>query len=660
MQKATLKFVFCICLVTTSLWAAEPRIDIQVQDQPEAQFDSVAGTQVIIPSKIQGFAQTVPELLERAAGVHLQSYGGLDDFSTVSIRGSTTEQVLIYVDGILINSAEGGAVDLSFLPLDNIARIEIYRGGAPGKIVDSTPGGVIYIHTKGKPDKTENILRNSVGSFYTYRGHIQRSQPINDLYYTAAFDYFRSRGNFPYVNDQGTRSNVNDDQVVDRANNDFKNYNFTGIFGSDKKDEINFKIFENFFAKEQGIPGLGSFLSTSARLETLRNFIHAKLDGPTPSARGVDWNADLFFDYLDNRFHDPSGQIGLGVQDNNDKTLRGGPEFHLDWAPTDNQLLSGFIAYRIETFLPTNYNITPADGPTSWRHMVGLGAENEITLMDEKIVIDPSLRLQIFVNRLSGQNPGVAVATPDNNITNTELSAKVGAKISPWPFLSFKGNFYHGFRQPTFNELFGDRGTFVGNPSLKPEEGFNFDFGISGRWNNFWKFDHLFAEATLFRQNTSNLIQYLQNSQFTAKAENLNGAQITGGEFAVGLQIFKHFRWNGNYIYQSAKDDADNSPTRGKFLPGRPKNQAYMEASYEYRMLQPFGQVQYLSDNYLDSQNLLKVTSRTLVSLGLHLKPADWCKITFTTKNLLNDQTVDIAGFPLPGRSYWGELELRL
>ncbi len=637
----------------------QAQIEIRVEEQPEAKLTTTAAAEVILPKKITGFAQTITEVLERAAGIHLSSYGGLDDFSAISIRGSTSDQVLIYLDGVLLNSAQGQTVDLSFIPLDNVDRIEIYRGGSPGKMVDSTPGGVIAIYTKGKPEKTENLLRNSLGSYYTYRGHLQRTEALNNFYYLGSFDYFRSRGNFPYVADQGTRNNTSDDQTIDRANNNFAAYDFTGIAGNENKTDLNWKMFENFFYKEEGVAGLGSQIVTDTSLKTIKNFLHGKLGDPhSPSS--FKWEGDLFFDYLKSRFQDPKGEIGLGVQNNNDTTIRLGPEFHWNTLLAQNQILNGFLAYRTENFWPTNYAANPASGPMSQRQMVGVGLEDEIGLFGEKLALDPSLRFQTFFNSLSGSDPSITPAVPNNNSINNELSGKLGIKWSPLYFVTLKGNVYRGFRQPTFGELFGDRGNIVGNPSLVPEKGLNFDLGAATRGSDVGFINTFHLEATTFRQMTDNLIQFVQTSQFTIRAQNATRALIWGVEVAASMRLFEQFKWSGNYVYQIAKDDSDRSPTRGNFLPGRPKHQIYAEAEYQYRYFTPFVQLNFLSDNFLDSQNLLKVNHRTLLAAGFKTNPLKWMQFLFTTKNLLNERVADIAGFPLPGRSYWGELELKL
>ncbi|MBI3811683.1 MAG: TonB-dependent receptor, partial [Nitrospirae bacterium] len=74
---------------------------------------------------------SIPEALSETVGVRVNRFGGLGDFSTISIRGSSSEQVLIYLDGILLNEAQGGGVNIGTIPISNVESIEIYRGSSP-------------------------------------------------------------------------------------------------------------------------------------------------------------------------------------------------------------------------------------------------------------------------------------------------------------------------------------------------------------------------------------------------------------------------------------------------------------------------------------------------------------------------------------------------
>ena len=83
----------------------------------------------------------VPEALARA-------YGGPGSLITPSIRGSTAEQVWVLLDGVPINSAFAGTVDLSTIPIDDVERIEILRGPFSAIYGSAALGGVISIVTR--------------------------------------------------------------------------------------------------------------------------------------------------------------------------------------------------------------------------------------------------------------------------------------------------------------------------------------------------------------------------------------------------------------------------------------------------------------------------------------------------------------------------------
>ena len=68
---------------------------------------------VIKRRDFEGKMEDLGEVLQKEAGIQIRQSGGLGSFSTVSMRGSSSEQVLVYMDGVLLNDAAGGGVDLS-------------------------------------------------------------------------------------------------------------------------------------------------------------------------------------------------------------------------------------------------------------------------------------------------------------------------------------------------------------------------------------------------------------------------------------------------------------------------------------------------------------------------------------------------------------------
>lgn len=80
---------------------------------------------VIKREQFEGKMENLSEIIEKEAGVQIRQSGGLGSFSTVSLRGSSSEQVVIYMDGVPLNEASGGGVNLANISLSDIASVEI-------------------------------------------------------------------------------------------------------------------------------------------------------------------------------------------------------------------------------------------------------------------------------------------------------------------------------------------------------------------------------------------------------------------------------------------------------------------------------------------------------------------------------------------------------
>lgn len=645
--------LFFFLLFPFLLAAQTPHVAVEVEGSRIPRQSATASSQVILPKDVPT-AQTAIELLETATGVQLKRYGGLDNFAQISIRGSTSEQVLIYLDGVPLNTAQGGFVDLGLLPVETIERIEVYRGGSPGKSSDSTAGGTIYIHTKTYKEK-KTILNNRLGAFYTYRGFLQHQNSFKENhYYNFSFEHFRSRGDFDYLDDKGTRNNKSDDIIRGRDNNDFQNYDFITRFGSQKEVGWNWDLHNNFFLKQQGIPGLGNQTSTTADLHTMRNL--TQLDLKSPEHLSYTINGKMFFDYNNSEFRDPNGEIGFGTQNNDDTTLRFGPEATLHF-PYENHFFTTFLGQRAELFSPKNRASTNPEGPTSQRHRTALGIEDEMRFLNETLMIDPSVRLEVYINDLSGTDPSQTTTAGDNTHAESQVSTKLGLRFAPKAFVTMHANVYRGFRAPNFGELFGDRGTIVGNTALKSEKSFNFDTGIRFQGSHFKEVRTLTLEAIYFRHQLDQLIQFLQTSQFTLKAQNLGKAIVQGLELTGHLELSDKSRLTAFYIFQTAKDNQPGSATFGNFLPGRPKYQISVTGEFPIGKFTPSAHWQWISHNFIDSQNLVRIDHRSIFSAALSWNAKNWLTLHLSTKNLTNERVSDIAGYPLPGRSFWGEVK---
>lgn len=110
---------------------------------------SASGTSVIDRTSIdRASARDLGELLRGQQGVTLVPRGGPGAPVTVSIRGSSADQVLVLVDGTPINNPVSGEADLSQLDPATIEHVEIVRGAQSSRYGSQALGGVIIVTTR--------------------------------------------------------------------------------------------------------------------------------------------------------------------------------------------------------------------------------------------------------------------------------------------------------------------------------------------------------------------------------------------------------------------------------------------------------------------------------------------------------------------------------
>ena len=127
--------------------------------------------------------------------------------------------MLIVLDGVPLNIAEGGGVDVSTLPLGDVERVEVYRGTSPLAFAESALGGVVSIVTR-TPAANRVTAQAGVGSFGTTYGDATAGGRVGRLRLYFGAHGLASRGDYAFVNDNNTALNPNDDFVDRRQNND--------------------------------------------------------------------------------------------------------------------------------------------------------------------------------------------------------------------------------------------------------------------------------------------------------------------------------------------------------------------------------------------------------------------------------------------------------
>ncbi|GAB6061691.1 TonB-dependent receptor plug domain-containing protein [Deferrisoma palaeochoriense] len=631
--------------------------EVPPPEQPQTPERTAAVT-VIPAERFQEKATSVPEVLEQSVGLTIRRFGGLGAFSTASIRGSTGQQVAVLLDGVPLAGPGTGLVNLGDLPLGDVERIEVYRGTSPLRLRSPAIGGVINVVTRrAKPGWTARADA-TYGSFDTLDARGVVSWKGDRVGLLASGSYTSSDGDFEFLDDNGTRANPDDDETTTRRNNAFYARNLLAKVSWEPSPLLRLELSDDYFDKREGVPGIGSNQSDTARLRTYRNVLSVRAVRDAFLSENL--GAELFLHRVDETtaFLDPLGEIGVGRQDNVNETVAWGGEGILTWYWGEAQVLSFLGAYRNERAESRDELTEPSQGDTQERTTYQAGVEDEVYLLDDRLVLVPQVLYTFLDHEFGGRSPfsWKELPSPDDR---GYWTYRVGLSSQPRPWIKVRANVARAYRFPTLTELFGDRGTVIGNPELVPERGVNWDVGVS--LDPVWPGGRVHLEAAYFQSRTDDLILFEQTSQRTVRATNVSSAWVWGVETAWSLEVANRLAVSGNYTFQHTENTSDIPYYRGNQLPGRPEHELFNRLELLLPLgLKAFHEFSWTSGNYLDAANFERADIRRIHNLGLSARPTGTLTVTFEAKNLTDEQVSDALGFPLPGRSYYVTVSAQL
>lgn len=114
----------------------------------------------------QAGVRDVAEALRLVPGVTVVRNAGPGSVTSLFMRGGESDYVKVLVDGVPVNDP-GGAVDLAWLSLDNVERIEVVRGPASVLYGSDAVTGVVQVFTRrgaGRPAVDAELAAGNYGS----------------------------------------------------------------------------------------------------------------------------------------------------------------------------------------------------------------------------------------------------------------------------------------------------------------------------------------------------------------------------------------------------------------------------------------------------------------------------------------------------------------
>ncbi|PYS96320.1 MAG: hypothetical protein DMF50_05130 [Acidobacteria bacterium] len=629
------------------------RVEVRDTAEGPAALDPTAFATVIRAEDFAGRVASLDELLRQTVGVQVRSLGG--PFATVSIRGSTAEQVVVYLDGVPLNRALGGAVNLADLPLGQVDSIEIYRGFTPASLPAASIGGAVLIHTRQAEGRSGGGASAAYGSYGTGEAvaSLSASRPRSDLF--LGLDASTARGDFRFADDNGTTFTTADDAAARRANNDFTQGNLTGRWSLRLGERARVRLSADALSRHQGVPGIDANQSKTARLAAARGLLRSEIEAPGLLDGRLLLRGALDYTHYTEAFDDRLGDLGAARR-SEDRTSSFAQEIGAVVVAGRRQAVSLMASHRRETAGLRDRMLAEPDIGRASRDTAVVTLEDQISLASGRLTLNPSLRHERYDGSF---RPGPADMLLPDSLTASDghTTGKVGFRLRAGEAFTLKGNAGRFVRLPDFTELFGDRGSVRGNPALVPERGRSIDLGIvvSRRAGPLLRQAGL--EATVFETLADDLILFVRNSQGTVVARNFGRARVAGIELSLSLALGARFTGSLNATHQRAVD-VSGDRSNGLLLPGRPEDEISAGAGWRTARGQISYEFTYVGRNFTESFETasLALPARYLHDVAYRLRLAHGLQATLEIKNLFDRRTYDVAQFPLPGRSVNGRV----
>lgn len=530
--------------------------------------------------------RSVSDVLDWALSVDLQRRSQAQ--ADVSLRGGTFEQVLVLVDGVRVSDPQTGHFDLDLtVPIDQVERIEVLRGGASAVYGADAFGGVINVVTKKGGPETSMDLRLQGGTFGEATGGLSATLPAGDWTVSAGASWDQSDGHR-----DGTDYDVG---IVDlRASG----------------------------------PVAGGELTVAGGYAA-RDFGAADFYGPFPS-------------YEETRARDLSARWVGPISETLDFTLVAATRRHDD----DFVLRRGDPAFyqNIHRSDVTQLESTVGVDLGAGSRLVVGGDWAEETLESTNLGSREQTRTGAFAElattrgRWSGQ---VGARIDDReDVQSTFFSPSAALAWTPSGRLRLRAGASRAFRAPTWTERFYEDPANVGNPNLAVERGWTMEFGADASLGT-----GAVVSGTAFRRTTEELIDYarpLSDPDARWEARNFESATFTGVEVQLRGLRFGAVELRGGATFLDL--DTEESATFFSKSSLRPLTRNVMLAAATDLPMGATGQVM------VQHRRRNSTEEGEFVDLRLTL-PVARGEIWIDGENLLDDPMPDLTGFAVAGRT---------
>jgi outer membrane receptor protein involved in Fe transport len=595
-------------------------------------------------------ARTADDLLRQVPGFSLfrRSSSAVANPTTqgVSLRGigpSGVSRTLVLVDGIPQNDPFGGWIYWSRIPLEDIERIEVVRGGGSHLYGSAAMGGVINVVTR-RPDPLAVEGRASGGNRATVSGDLAVSHVLGPVGFRLRAEAFDTHG-YPIVA-AGQRG------AIDRRA-DSTHAQFQGKVEYTLAPEARLSLAGSFFTEDRnnGTPfqvnstdsgsasGLARFktpdgsaweASLFGRLQTFEQTFSAiagNRNSETPTVR-----QRVPVDYY-------GGSLQWTRRFLRDHLLTAGLDARLIDGQTDEELLTGANDRRDAGGTQGLWGIYLQDQWTPhprWQVTAGLRYD--------------SWRNYDGFRNQRARATGLVTHTDFRDRVDTALSPKLSLLYRPLEPLALRASFYRAFRAPTLNELYrrfrvGNVETLA-NPDLGPERMTGGEAGadlalargLTGRVTGFWnEVKDPISNRTFTPPDPCP--EGIPPGSVCRQRQNLGRTRIRGLEAEVEYVLGEAWTLRAAYLFDDAVVRSFPADRRleGNRIAQVPRHQATFAVRYANpKLLTLTVQARVIGDQFEDDLNSAKLGDYVVVDVHASRAVGRWGEVFLGIENLFD------------------------
>lgn len=581
--------------------------------------------------------KTLAEALRLSQSLAVFSNGGPGTSTTVRMRGGTSSQTLVVVDGAMMNSGTSGSFNFANLMTDNIEKIEILRGAQSTIWGSDAIGGVVHITTKRGRGTPQASGFFEYGSFNAIRegGTVAGEKGPVD------FSFSLSRWDFAGFSAVNYRRGAGERDA-------YRNWTASTQLGvslpKDGRLSVQFRWMNGDVDFDNSSTFGGGPFDVFKLKTTDREFIYS---GTYSQPITSWWEQKLTLSRMDATSDTQAGTLQRSVQTG---AISPASPFNNSLITNQTNRLEWQHNFQIgDPWLVTlGYQFREARGENE-------GQFSEETLSSHSGFAQLQLNLwdRLFATagfRQEAHNTFGDATT--YRVTGGYLLKETGTKI--------RGSYATGFRAPSINESVFPN---FGNPNLQPEKGQALDVGIE---------QHVFGERLTvgvgyfwnrYRQliaTTFDPVGCAGLSPFGFCAQNIGSAKSQGWEvntrliLAEELPFMKLLDLQGQYTYTLTRD----LETAAR-LPRWPVHQGSAVLTYQpHDPLIMTATFRYVGSRFNTTGNQQPLSDFHVINVAASYQFSPGVQGYVRVDNVLNRQYEEIQFFGTPVRSVYGGIRV--